>query len=72
MIQGQKYYKLEDAIKAAELRTKGGNSTLYIYPSPSVNGLFVDWVVSGLKYSDKRHTATIKGGKTLYNNEDRD
>jgi hypothetical protein len=60
--QGQVFYKLHDAVKAAEVRTKGGG-VLYIYPRPSVNGLFVDWVLSALKYSAIKPTITVTDGK---------
>lgn len=58
-----KYYKLEDAVKAAKMRTKGTNNILYIYSQPSINGLFVDWIVEGMKYTDKTPTVIVKAGK---------
>lgn len=63
MILGVTYYNLHDAVKAAQLRTKGTDNTLYIYSKPSINGLFVDWIVSGLKYSNIKPVITVKAGE---------
>jgi len=61
-ILGTKFYKLEDAYKAGIKRTKDGG-TLYVYSQPCVNGLFVDWILSGLKYNNIKPTYIITNGK---------